>query len=52
MEREKEFKHISVLFEETVDGLNVQPGGIYVIFSKRFEVKYSKQFSNLNGFIT
>ena len=30
MEREKEFKHISVLFEETVDGLNVQPGGIYV----------------------
>lgn len=30
MEQEKEFKHISVLFEETVDGLNVQPGGIYV----------------------
>ena len=30
MEQEKEFKHISVLFEETVDGLNVQSGGIYV----------------------
>ena len=30
MGQEKEFKHISVLFEETVDGLNVQPGGIYV----------------------
>ena len=30
MEQGKEFKHISVLFEETVDGLNVQPGGIYV----------------------
>jgi 16S rRNA (cytosine1402-N4)-methyltransferase len=25
-----EFKHISVLFEETVDGLNVKPDGIYV----------------------
>lgn len=25
-----EFKHISVLFEETVDGLNVRPDGIYV----------------------
>ena len=24
-----EFKHISVLFEETVDGLNVKPDGIY-----------------------
>ncbi len=30
MEEKKEFKHISVLYEETVDGLNVQPGGIYV----------------------
>ena len=28
--QEKEFKHISVLFQETVDGLKVQPGGIYV----------------------
>ena len=27
---EKEFKHISVLFQETVDGLCVTPGGIYV----------------------
>jgi 16S rRNA (cytosine1402-N4)-methyltransferase len=27
---EKEFKHISVLFKETVDGLKVTPGGIYV----------------------
>ena len=27
---EKEFKHISVLFKETVDGLKVRPGGIYV----------------------
>jgi 16S rRNA (cytosine1402-N4)-methyltransferase len=25
-----EFKHISVLFEETLDGLNVKPDGIYV----------------------
>ena len=30
MNQEKEFKHISVLFKETVDGLNVTPGGIYV----------------------
>ena len=30
MNEEKEFKHISVLYNETVDGLNVQPGGIYV----------------------
>ncbi len=30
MNGEKEFKHISVLFKETVDGLNVTPGGIYV----------------------
>lgn len=30
MEQKKEFKHISVLYEETVDGLKVQPGGIYV----------------------
>lgn len=30
MEQEKEFRHISVLFEETVDGLSVKPGGIYV----------------------
>lgn len=27
---QKDFKHISVLFKETVDGLNVTPGGIYV----------------------
>ena len=26
----KEFKHISVLLEETIDGLCVKPGGIYV----------------------
>ena len=25
-----EFNHVSVLFKETVDGLNVTPGGIYV----------------------
>ena len=25
-----DFKHISVLFEETVDGLNVKPDGVYV----------------------
>ena len=30
MNQEKEFKHISVLFKETVDGLKVTPGGIYV----------------------
>ena len=30
MNDENEFKHISVLFKETVDGLNVTPGGIYV----------------------
>ena len=30
MEQKKEFKHISVLYEETVDGLKVTPGGIYV----------------------
>lgn len=30
MSQEKEFKHISVLFKETVDGLKVTPGGIYV----------------------
>ena len=30
MENKTEFKHISVLFEETVDGLQVTPGGIYV----------------------
>ena len=30
MNEEKEFRHVSVLFEETVDGLKVQPGGIYV----------------------
>ena len=30
MSQEKEFKHISVLYEETVDGLNVTPGGVYV----------------------
>jgi len=30
MEERKEFNHISVLFHETVDGLNVTPGGIYV----------------------
>ena len=30
MEEKKEFKHISVLLEETVDGLQVTPGGIYV----------------------
>ncbi|MGN0506007.1 MAG: 16S rRNA (cytosine(1402)-N(4))-methyltransferase RsmH [Lachnospiraceae bacterium] len=30
MEQKKEFQHISVLFEETVDGLMVKPGGIYV----------------------
>ena len=29
-QKEKEFKHISVLLEETIDGLNVTPGGIYV----------------------
>ena len=28
--KEKEFKHISVLLNETVDGLCVTPGGIYV----------------------
>lgn len=28
--KEKEFKHISVLLDETVDGLCVTPGGIYV----------------------
>ena len=27
---QKDFKHISVLFKETVDGLNVTAGGIYV----------------------
>ena len=25
-----EFKHVSVLLQETVDGLNVKPDGIYV----------------------
>ncbi len=30
MNEEKEFRHVSVLFQETVDGLKVQPGGIYV----------------------
>lgn len=30
MEEKKEFNHISVLYHETVDGLNVTPGGIYV----------------------
>lgn len=30
MEQKKEFRHVSVLFEETVDGLSVKPGGIYV----------------------
>lgn len=30
MEQKKDFQHISVLFEETVDGLMVTPGGIYV----------------------
>ena len=30
MEKKAEFKHISVLLEETVDGLQVTPGGIYV----------------------
>ena len=25
-----EFKHVSVLLKETVDGLNVKPDGIYV----------------------
>ncbi len=30
MENTSEFKHISVLFNETVDGLNVRPGCIYV----------------------
>lgn len=30
MEQEKEFKHISVLLEETLDGLQIKPGGIYV----------------------
>ena len=29
-QKEKEFKHISVLLEETIEGLNVTPGGIYV----------------------
>lgn len=30
MEPEKKFRHVSVLFEETLDGLLVKPGGIYV----------------------
>ncbi len=30
MKDEKEFKHISVLLDETIDGLKVTPGGIYV----------------------
>lgn len=30
MKDEKEFKHISVLLEETINGLNITPGGIYV----------------------
>lgn len=30
MEQKKEFRHVSVLFEETVDGLLVKPGGTYV----------------------
>ncbi len=30
MEQKKEFRHVSVLFKETVDGLSVKPGGIYV----------------------
>jgi len=30
MNQKKEFNHISVLFQETVDGLRVTPGGIYV----------------------
>lgn len=30
MEQEKEFKHISVLLEETLDGLQIKSGGIYV----------------------
>ena len=25
-----EFKHVSVLLQETVDGLNIKPDGIYV----------------------
>ena len=38
-----EFKHKSVLLEETIDGLRVKPDGIYVVYNT-----WTKRVGNLD----
>ncbi len=46
-ETDMEFKHKSVLLEETIDGLNIKPEGIYVdgtLEAQGMQVKYAADF--------